>query len=308
MYDVRTTVFNMDSKIRNPQVPPPSGLKLTEIRNPNVSPDLENIEIELLLEGLYQRYGYDFREYAPASLKRRILNFVASEKLQTISGLQEKVLHDHDCMERLLLALSINVTSMFRDPAFFLTFREKVVPILRTYPFIRIWCAGCSTGEEVYSIAILLREEGLLEKSKIYATDMNEVVLKKAKDGIYHLSLMKEYTNNYQQASGKASFSDYYDAAYENAILDPSLKKIITFAQHNLVTDSSFNEFHVIMCRNVMIYFNKSLQDRVYNLLNESLIMLGILCLGERETIRFTALENSYDELEKGRKVYRKIR
>ena len=287
----------MDSEIRNPK---------SEIRNSY--PDLENLEIDLLLEGIFKHYGYDFRDYAHASLKRRILNFVKSENLNTVSGLQEKALHEHDCMERLLLTLSINVTSMFRDPAFFLTFREKVVPILRTYPFIRIWCAGCSTGEEVYSIAILLREEGLLEKTKIYATDMNEAVIKKAKDGIFHLSLMKEYTNNYLQAGGKASFSDYYNAAYENAIFNPSLKTNVTFAQHNLVTDASFNEFHVIMCRNVMIYFNKSLQERVYKLLNESLIMLGILCLGEKETIRFTALENSYDELEKGRKVYRKVK
>ena len=224
--------------------------KQSEIRIPKSEFEtLEDIELSLLLQGVFRHYGFDFREYARGSLKRRICNVIDSERLATISELQNKALHHPDCMERLVRALSVNVTSMFRDPSFYLAFRKKVVPLLRTYPFIRIWHAGCSTGEEVYSIAILLKEEGLYDRSRIYATDMNEAVVKRAQGGVFPLSAMKEYTTNYLNAGGQCSFSEYYTAQYDNAILQPSLKKNMVFSQHNLATDGSFNQFNVILCR-----------------------------------------------------------
>jgi chemotaxis protein methyltransferase CheR len=268
---------------------------------------LEDIEVQLLLEGVYRYYGFDFRNYAPSSLKRRIWNIIRSEKLPTVSALLEKVLHDPACLDRFLLGLSVNVTAMFRNPNFFLAFREKIVPILRTYPFIRIWHAGCSTGQEVYSMAILLEEEGLFSRCRIYATDMNEMVLKQAKSGIFSLQLMQEYTQLYLKAGGKRSFSEYYTAAYDSAIFRSSLKENIVFSQHNLATDSSFNEFNVILCRNVLIYFNKTLQKRVYELFHTSLCPFGILGLGRQETLRFTPYEAYYEELKGSEKLYRRI-
>lgn len=268
---------------------------------------LEDIEVELLLEGVFRYYGFDFRNYAPASLKRRIWKIVHSENLTTISGLQEKILHDPTYLERFLLGLSVNVTAMFRDPSFYLAFRSKVVPLLRTYPFIRIWCAGCSTGEEVYSMAILLQEAGLYYRCRIYATDMNEIVLKKAKTGIFPLGLMQEYTQNYLQAGGEQSLSEYYTAAYDNAIFRSSLKENIVFSAHNLVTDSSFNEFNVILCRNVLIYFNQTLQERAHKLLYESLCMFGVLGLGHNESLKLTSYEKHYEELASREKLYRRI-
>lgn len=270
--------------------------------------DLEDIEIQLLLEGVFRYYGFDFRNYALASLKRRIWNTIRSEQLTSVSALQEKVLHDPAYMERFLLGLSVNVTAMFRDPSFYTAFRSKVVPLLRTYPFIRIWHAGCSTGEEVYSMAILLQEEGLYHRCRIYATDMNEMVLKKAKAGIFPLRLMQEYTQHYLQAGGKQSFSQYYTAAYDNAIFRSSLKENVVFSQHNLATDGSFNEFNVILCRNVLIYFNQLLQERVHKLLYESLCMFGVLGLGHQESLKFTPHEKHYEELESREKLYRRIR
>lgn len=270
--------------------------------------ELEDIEIALLLEGLYRYYGFDFREYSPASLKRRILERMRAEKIETVSRYQERVLHDEACMERLLLGLSVHVTSMFRDPGFYLTFRQKVVPVLKTYPTVRLWHAGCSTGEEVYSMAILLQEEGLSRKSIIYATDISHEVLRKAKEGIFPLAAMKEYTGNYMKAGGKREFSDYYTAHYDNVIFHPSLKTNVVFAEHNLATDGSFNEFHVIMCRNVMIYFNKALQERVHNLVYESLSMFGIFGLGNKESLKFTPREGFYEKLDSRDKLYRKVR
>ncbi len=269
--------------------------------------ELETLEIQLLLEGLFRYYGFDFRDYAIASLKRRIWNTIRAEQLTSVSALQDKVLHDPACLERFLLGLSVNVTAMFRDPSFYLAFRQKVVPLLRTYPFIRIWHAGCSTGEEVYSMAILMQEEGLYHRCRFYATDMNEMVLKQAKTGIYPLKLMQEYTQNYLYAGGKHSFSEYYTAAYDNAIFRSSLKENIIFSQHNLATDGSFNEFNVILCRNVLIYFNQSLQERVHQLLYESLSHFGVLGLGRQETIKFTPHEQYYEALEKREKLYRRI-
>ncbi|MBE9127033.1 MULTISPECIES: CheR family methyltransferase [unclassified Coleofasciculus] len=277
----------------------------------NYSPlknELEKLEIHLLLEGMFRYYGFDFRDYALASLKRRIWNTIRDEKLTTISGLQEKVLHDPACLERFLLGLSVNVTSMFRDPSFYVAFRRRVVPLLRTYPFIRIWHAGCSTGEEVYSMAILMQEEGLYHRCRIYATDMNEMVLKQAKAGIFPLELMQEYTQNYLQAGGKRSFSEYYTAAYDHAIFRSFLKENIIFSQHNLVTDGSFNEFNVIFCRNVLIYFNQSLQQRVHTLLYESLSRFGVLGLGRQETLKFTPYENDYEALDQREKLFRRTR
>jgi chemotaxis protein methyltransferase CheR len=269
--------------------------------------ELEGIEVRLLTEGIYQHYGFDFRDYSMPSLKRRIWKRIYAEGLSTVSGLLEKVLHDSGCMERLLLDLSINTTSMFRDPTFYLAFRQKVVPMLRTYPFVRIWHAGCSTGEEVYSMAILLQEEGLYDRCRIYATDINEAVLQRAKEGIFPIQTMKENTSNYITAGGNRTFSEYYVARYDYAIFRPSLRENIIFAQHNLVTDASFNQFNVIVCRNVLIYFNSALQERVQKLFLDSMEMFGVLGLGKKETIRYTNSADFYEMLDEGEKIYRRI-
>ena len=270
--------------------------------------DLERIEIQLLLEGVHRHYGFDFRAYAYASLRRRIWKRIDSEHLRTISALQERVLHDPGMMERLLLDLSINVTAMFRDPAFYASFRRDVVPALRTYPFLRIWHAGCSTGEEAYSMAILLEEEDLYERTRIYATDINEVVIQKAKEGIFPLDRMQEYTQNYLRAGGTRSFSEYYTAMYDGALFAPRLMRNIVFSQHNLVTDRSFAECNVILCRNVLIYFDRTLQQRVHALFHESLPVYGYLGLGSKESLRFTGFEDNYEQVDRREKIYRKIK
>jgi chemotaxis protein methyltransferase CheR len=270
--------------------------------------ETEALELQLLLEGVYRQYGFDFREYAPASLKRRVWRRVLAEHAGTISGLLERVLHDPDVMERLLLDLSINVTSMFRDPTFYGAFREKVVPLLKTYPFTRIWVAGCSTGQEVYSLAILLHEEGIYDRTRIYATDINEAVLERARDGVFPLEKMQEYTENYIRAGGKRSFSEYYLAKYEGALFERALTDNVVWAPHNLVQDRSFNTFNVILCRNVMIYFDRALQTRVHQLFYDSLERFGILALGHKESIRFTGIESAYEEIDALEKLYRKAR
>lgn len=275
---------------------------------PQYDPDLEQLEVRLLLEGIFKQYGFDFRSYAYASVRRRLWKRIEAEGLTTISGLQERVLHEPAMMERLLLDLSINVTAMFRDPGFYRVFREQVVPTLRTYPFIRLWHAGCATGEEVYSMAMLLEEESLYERSRIYATDINEVVLQKAKAGIFPLDRMQEYTENYIAAGGKRAFSDYYVAKYGGALFSPHLTRNVVFSQHNLVTDSSFSEFNAILCRNVLIYFDKSLQARVHELFYNSLAMFGVLALGSRESLRFSPFEDSYEQINGPEKIYRKVR
>lgn len=269
--------------------------------------NLEAIEIQLLLEGVFRYFGFDFRNYAPASLRRRIWATVRLEGLTSISGLQEKVLHDPACLERFLHGLCVNVTGMFRDPSFFLAFKDQVVPLLRTYPFIRIWHAGCSTGEEVYSLAILLQEAGLYHRCRIYATDMNERALSQAKAGIFPLALMQASTQHYFQAGGQQSFSEYYTAAYDHAIFSAFLKKNIVFSQHNLATDGSFNEFNLILCRNVLIYFNPLLQARVHQLLYESLCKFGVLGLGRRESLKLTLHEQNYKELASYEKLYQRV-
>jgi len=270
-------------------------------------PDIENIEITLLLEAIFQGYGYDFRNYAAASVKRRIWKRIQDESLTTVSGLQERVLHDPACMKRLLLDMSINVSDFFRDPGFYLAFRQKVVPQLRTYPFVRIWIAGCASGEEVYSIAIVLQEEGLYDKCKIYATDINETVLKSARSGIFPLKAMQQFTQNYMKSGGQGDFSTYYMARDHEAIFDSKLKKNLVFASHDLVMDTSFNEFNVILCRNVMIYFNQKLQNHVHELFYGSLCNFGFLGLGSKESLRFTPQEQNYETLDTHWKLYRKI-
>jgi chemotaxis protein methyltransferase CheR len=270
--------------------------------------ELERVEIELLLEGVFRHYGFDFRSYAYASIRRRLWKRTEAEGLTSISELQARVLHDPPAMERLLLDLSVSVTAMFRDPGFYQVFREDVVPLLRTYPFIRIWHAGCSTGEEVYSTAIVLEEEGLLERTRIYATDINDAVLQQARAGIFPLNRMQEYTENYIRAGGSRSFSEYYTAKYDGALFSPSLTRNTVFSQHNLVTDRSFSEFTVIFCRNVLIYFDRDLQNRVHTLFYDSLVMLGILALGSKESLRFSQYEPCYENLHSRERLYRKVR
>jgi len=268
---------------------------------------VEDIELELLLEGMFRQYGFDFRNYALSSLRRRVSNFMRQESVGTISLLQDRILHDHLWLERFLYALSVNVSAMFRDPHFYRTFRKEVVPLLRTYPFIRIWLAGVSMGEEVYSLSILLQEEGIYDRCRIYATDINDAVLKKAKEGIYPIDLMQTYTNNYIKAGGIQAFSDYYTAAYDRVILKSSLRENVVFAQHNLASDSSFNEFQVILCRNVMIYFNTQLQAHVHHLLHQSLVMFGVLGMGAKETLKFSPHEHEYEEIDHASRLYRRI-
>jgi chemotaxis protein methyltransferase CheR len=280
---------------------------MTSVEQPAAREDVDEIELALLLEGVYRRYGFDFREYAPASLRRRVWRRVHAEGLSTLSALQDKLLHDPASMERLLLDLSINVTAMFRDPSFYVAFREKVVPTLRTYPFTRIWVAGCSTGEEVYSLAILLQEEDVYDRTRIYATDINESVLERARAGVFPLDKMREYTQNYIKAGGKRAFSEYYLAKYDGAQFQRSLVENVVFAQHNLVSDRSFNEFNAIVCRNVMIYFDRGLQDRVHRLFYESLAMFGVLALGAKESIRFSPFDERYEDLDANERMFKKV-
>jgi len=265
-----------------------------------------NLEIDLLLEAIYRLSGYDFRQYNRSSISRRIFNRMRINSIPTISRVQEKAVHDKEFLEQLLNDFSINVTEMFRNPSFFKAFREKVIPILREYQEIRIWHAGCATGEEVYSMAILLQEEGLIDKATIYATDMNEQVLEKAKKGAFPIHKMQAYTKNYMLAGGTHAFSEYYKTDYQYAYFHPTLLKNIIFAQHNLVTDQSFNEFHVVLCRNVLIYFSPKLQSQVHHLFYESLSDKGFLCLGDKETLRFEEVISKYREIVGNERIYQK--
>ena len=266
----------------------------------------ENVEIQLLLEAIYQRYGYDFRSYSQASVKRRIQRRMHFDGIQNISEMQHRVLHDHEFFEQLLLDLSINVTEMFRDPAFFRGMREHVVPELARLPFFRVWHAGCSTGEEVYSMAILLEEAGLYDRCQIYATDFNEVVLRQAREGIMPLSSLRDYTANYQKAGGTESFADYYTARYDSAIIRQSLKRNIVFADHNLVTDGAFGEMHLVVCRNVLIYFSRPLQNRVLALFSDSLADDGFLCIGTKETVQFADCSEDFVPVVASERIYRR--
>jgi len=270
------------------------------------SEGLERIELLLLLEGIYQQYGYDFRNYSFQYIRRRVWNRIRCEGLQSIPSFQERVLREREMMDRLSVDFSINVTEMFRDPSFFLAFRQKIVPLLRSLPGIRIWHAGCSTGEEVYSMAILLFEEGLYEKSTIYGTDMSGNALDKASKGIFPIHKMQQYTKNYMQSGGKQAFSEYYSVQEKGVVFHPFLADNIEYFQHNLATDHSFNEFHIIICRNVLIYFNDVLQQRVLNLFRESLVPLGFLGLGNKEFIPNNLQNNVFIELDPQEKIYRK--
>jgi chemotaxis protein methyltransferase CheR len=282
-------------------------LGVTEHTIPSRNLDIESIELELLLQGIQWQYGFDFNNYARAPLRRRLHQRMVSEGLSSLSGLQELVLHDPKAMDGLLLDLSISVTAMFRDPSFYRAFRQIVVPLLRTYPFIRIWNAGCSTGEEAYSIAILLEEEGLYDRTRIYVTDMNASVLERARSGLVPLDKMQAYTRNYIESGGSRAFSDYYRVERKSGQLSRRLADHMVFAQHNLVSDGSFNDFNVILCRNVLIYFNETLQDRVHDLLYESLVRFGVLGLGQRESLRFTSYGRRYTELDSFHKIYKRV-
>ena len=268
--------------------------------------DAERIEVDLLLEAVYRKYHYDFRGYARASLRRRLWRRAQQERVQTLSGLQERVLHDPGAMERLLGDLSINVTEMFRDPGFFRAVRETVIPIMRTYPYVRIWNAGCSTGEETFSLAILFAEEGLLDRTRIYATDMNDDVVARARSGRFPLDRMRRYTENYLRAGGTADLSQYYRVVGDDVVFSPHLVEGAVFAQHNLAQDGPFNEFQFVVCRNVMIYFGRTLQERVHDLFLGSLARFGVLGLGRKESIASGPHEAAYDVLDGTEKLYRR--
>lgn len=264
---------------------------------------IEKLEVELFLEGIYRQYGYDFRNYASQSIRRRIWYSAQETKAKTISEFQGKVLYDPKLLKKLLNNLSITVTEMFRDPSFFEAFRLQIVPILRELPSIKVWIAGCASGEEAYSLAILLHEEKLYEKTRIYATDINEDILEEAKEGKISLHYMQQYTRNYFQAGGQKEFSKYYKVEGDYVHLHPFLQKNIVFAHHNLATDHSFNEFDVVFCRNVLIYFNKDLKNRVFQLFFDSLKAGGFLGLGSQESIMTS---QHFSEVDYKNKLYKK--
>ena len=268
--------------------------------------DIEDIEVDLLLEAIYKKYGYDFRSYSKASLKRRIKQRVVIENFSFISELQSQILYDREKFSLLLNDLTINVTEMFRDPDFYASFRKNIVPVLHSYPSIKIWHAGCSTGEEIYSMAILLQEEGLYDKVQVYATDIDKGVLQKAKKGIFSSSEVALFERNYKASGGKNHFDDYYTLRYDNIIMNQSLKKNIVFADHDLATDQVFGEMQVVLCRNVIIYFNRALQDRVFGLFHDSLDLGGFLCLGSKESVRFSKYSENFIDVDPKHKIYQK--
>ncbi|HVU50332.1 MAG TPA: CheR family methyltransferase [Polyangia bacterium] len=269
--------------------------------------DVEDLEIDLLLEGVARRYGNDLRDYARAAIKHRIRGELDRQGLGSVSALQDRVLRDAPAMARLLAALTTNVHGMFRDPSFYLTLRRRVLPLLRTYPFVRIWLAGCSTGEEVYSTAILLAEEGLSTRVRLYATDLSEAVLSRAKAGVYPVELLEAYETRYLEAGGRRTLMDHLTVEPDGLRLRASLRDSVVFGQHDLATDRSFNEFNLILCRNVMIHFGAALRRRVHELLDESLCRLGILCLGARETLRGSGFEGRYEPLDDEARLYRRL-
>ena len=270
--------------------------------------EIENLEIELLLEAVARHYGFDFRDYARSSLTRRVRKMLVQQELPSVSALQERLLRQPEAMNEFVELVGVHTTAMFRDPDFYQALRTEVVPFLRTYPFIRIWHAGCASGEEVYSLAILLTEEGIYDRCRLYATDLSDAVLEKARRGIFPLPAMRDYTVSYQNAGGRHEFSSYYVADHKNAILRQSLRKNVIFAQHNLTSDSAFNEFHLVLCRNVGIYFNESLRERMHDLIYRSLVPFGILGVGKKESLRYTSFEDLYQELPSGVRLYRRRR
>lgn len=264
------------------------------------------IEISLLLEAIRRRWGYDFAHYSPASLRRRLDQARKAAGLAHLGDLLSPILHDRDFFDRLLSVLSVTVTEMFRDPPCYRAIRDSLVPVLKTYPFIKIWCAGCATGEEVYSLAILLHEEGYLDRTRLYATDFNKISLDTAEKGIYPERLMPVYAANHRQSGGRAAFSDYYTPSYGFARMKSFLRDRITFSYHNLVTDGVFGEMNLISCRNVLIYFDKTLQDRVLDLFTGALRHGGYLWLGTKESLMFSAVAPLYEAVDSRQKIYRK--
>ncbi len=267
---------------------------------------IEDLEIQLLLEALYQRYHYDFRHYARASIKRRLVQARDQLGFSSISALQERVLHDPSMLPRLLGYLTVQVSEMFRDPSYFRALREKVLPHLRTYPSLKVWIAGCSTGEELYSLAILFREEGLYQRTLFYATDINPDALHAAEAGVYAADRIKKFTENHQNSGGKSSLSDYYTADYGRAVFDKTLRDHVVFSDHSLVTDSVFAEMHLISCRNVMIYFDRPLQDRAIGLFRDSLARKGFLGLGSKESLRFSEHASAFADFVPAEKIYQR--
>jgi chemotaxis protein methyltransferase CheR len=268
--------------------------------------EVENVEIRLLLEGIHEVYGYDFRGYADASMKRRLAHWLAESQFDSFSAAQERLLRDPAVFDSLLRGITVNVTEMFRDPAFFKALRLQIVPFLKTYPFVKIWHAGCATGEEAYSMAILLNEEGMSGHYRMYATDINEAVLQRAAEGIVSLADMQKFTRNYQRSGGIGSFADYYTARYDRAVLSGTLRKDIVFAPHNLAADAEFGEMHVVLCRNTMIYFKPALKERCLRLFDASLLPGGFLCLGLKETLEDKPIAERYQELVPGMRIFRK--
>ncbi|MEJ0038268.1 MAG: CheR family methyltransferase [Gammaproteobacteria bacterium] len=268
-------------------------------------PDFD-IELPLLIEAIYLKYHYDFRQYARASLKRRLTAALGHFDCPTLSQLQDRVLRTPTMFPQLLDFLTVPVSEMFRDPSYFRSLREQVIPILRTYPSLKVWVAGCSTGEEVYSLAILLREEGLLSRTLIYATDINPHSLQKAQAGIYDLSRVVAFTENHRKSGARSSLSDYYTAAYDGVMLDKSLRQHIVFSDHSLATDSVFAEVHLVSCRNVLIYFDRSLQDRAVGLFREALVRKGFLGIGSKESLRFSSEAGAFEELVRDDRIYRR--
>ena len=266
----------------------------------------QEIELQLLLEAIYRRYGYDFRSYSVASVRRRVQQHLIVARYDNICALMHDILHNGEAFSALLSNLTINVTEMFRDPDFYQAFREKVVPVLRTHPFLKVWHAGCATGEEIYSMAILLKEEGLYDRCQIYATDIDKDVLEKARRGIFPASELRRFTENYERSGGKKKLSDYYTEKYDNIIMDPALKKNVIFADHDLATDQVFGEMQVVLCRNVLIYFNKELQKHVFRLFKDSLDIAGYLCLGSKESLRFSGCADAFDIIEEKQRIYKK--
>lgn len=269
---------------------------------------IEDKEYKELLESIRFIYGYDFTDYAEPSVKRRIAHFMTNRNIDTVDKLGKVLLKDEHAFEEFVQELSVTVTEMFRDPSFYKSIREKVMKRLATYPVVKIWIAGCATGEEVYSIAIVLKEEGLLERSIIYATDINQKSLETAREGVYPLNSMKTYTQNYLKAGGRESFSAYYVAKHNSVLFDKSLRQNVVFSPHNLATDKSFNEFQLIICRNVLMYFNRNLQDKVLTLFHESLCDFGFLGVGDKESLLFSGTKDSFDETDRKEKIYMKVK
>ncbi len=279
---------------------------MRETNRKNTDIDNENIEINLLIEAIRLKYGYDFSGYSRASLKRRIKKRLSDSDSLSISEMINRLLYEKEFFDQLLLDLSINVTEMFRDPLFFKEIRNKVIPELAKLPSVKIWHAGCSTGEEVYSMAIILKEAGIYDKCQIFATDFNQVVLEKAKEGVLPIVNLKQYTQNYQKSGGTGSFADWYTAKYDLVKLRSTLRKNIMFADHNLVTDGVFSEVDFVMCRNVLIYFDRPLQNRVFRLFTDSLEQDGFLAIGSKESIHFSGVAEEYEQFSRTQKIFKK--